>query len=218
MIQDIVSFFKNSARELLGISGFIFFILLVACGIHATDPADIVTPDDVRHAVQVDISKAELAQETRAAETLVEIRDLLKASQEPKRKPKAEPDAGPAPYCPRLIVFTAVDWCLPCQALDAEIKKLETSEINGVQVWCGLIGQTSESAIQVVDVSGDDAPGHALKDSYRVNSFPTIIKIDRKGREESRFTGVLTASQLSDYQCSKWNPPRSPSAIAEVRQ
>ena len=113
---------------------------------------------------------------------------------------------------PRLIVFTAVEWCAPCRRLDVEIDRLAAMTYvtaDGNQhTWAENIGAGPDKSIQVVDISDDgETPEQALAVKYRVKGVPTMVRIDADGKEESRHTGLIDAETLCRYQAGKWRPP-----------
>lgn len=147
-------------------------------------------------------------------------------------EPQPEPPLAPLPvelpavnvaiekgYLPRLIVFTAPDWCVPCQKLDIQIltlAQLGYQDKDGKQhFWGEKIGCTEEYAIQIVDASDSDGEGAKTAERYLISSYPTIIRINIDGKRESQFTGVLDAATLCRYQAGKWAPPHKLSQIVQ---
>jgi thiol-disulfide isomerase/thioredoxin len=107
---------------------------------------------------------------------------------------------------PRLIVYTAPEWCAPCRQLDRELKKLEDMVIGGTTPWKGRVGTTESHLIQIVDASDEDSEGHRKAAAARVTRFPCIVRTGWDGKENWRYTGTLTAVQVSQYQAGKLDP------------
>lgn len=137
----------------------------------------------------------------------------------PVEQPKVEEVAIEKGYLPRLIVFTAPDWCGPCQVLDRNLlvlAQLGYQDKDGKQhFWGEKIGCTEEYAIQIVDASDSDGEGAKTAERYLISSYPTIIRINIDGKRESQFTGVLDAATLCRYQAGKWAPPHKLSQIVQ---
>lgn len=122
------------------------------------------------------------------------------------------PEAS-AEYLPRLVIYTAPDWCLPCRQLDKEIKRLESLEVDGRPAWAGKIGPGTQYAVQVVDASCDPSPELGMATKAKVKTWPTIIRLNKAGKEEWRYTGTLTAEQLSQYQAGLVYPGKPAAKI-----
>jgi len=111
---------------------------------------------------------------------------------------------------PRLIVFSAPEWCAPCRDLEAQIEKLskQTYTIGGVNhLWRENIGADDEASIQLIDCSDTDGPGMQMAGRFKVSAFPTMLRISNLGIVESRFTGVIDSDTICRYQAGKWSPP-----------
>lgn len=126
--------------------------------------------------------------------------------------PQPSPVAEVIGYTPRLIVFTAVEWCAPCRKFDVEIKRLGEMgyvDTDGKQhKWSEKIGRSPDNAIQVIDISDDsDSASAEMAMKYLVEAVPTIVRIDADGKQESRFSGTIDAETLCRYQAGKWKPP-----------
>jgi hypothetical protein len=118
---------------------------------------------------------------------------------------------------PRLIVFTAIEWCNPCQQLQGEINRLGEMGyvLNGVaHKWSEDIGEDEDNSIQIVECSDDESDGAKWADKWNVKQYPTIVRVDAKGNQENRFSGVVSAEVLSLWQAGKWRPPRKLDEIA----
>jgi thiol-disulfide isomerase/thioredoxin len=111
-------------------------------------------------------------------------------------------------YLPRLVIYTAPDWCEPCRRLDKEVDRLKSLDIDGKRSWEGLIGPGTQHAVQVIDASCDPSPEMTLAKKSRVKSWPTTIRLDATGKEEWRYTGTMTAEQLSRFQAGTEYPGR----------
>lgn len=119
---------------------------------------------------------------------------------------------------PRLIVFTAPEWCVPCQHLDQEIERLGMMayfDKNGARrLWSEDIGPEEDNSIQVVDCSDGDSDGAKFAAKMAVGSYPTTVRVDRDGNQVNRYTGVLDAETLCRWQAGKWVPPVKKDQIA----
>lgn len=134
---------------------------------------------------------------------------------EQSRAEHTPPSHDPAPqppavreHLPRLVIYTAPDWCEPCRRLDKEMKRLEALEIDGQKLWAGQIGTGTGFAVQVIDASCDPSPELTQANAAGIKTWPTTIRIDANGKEEWRYTGTLTAEQLSQFQAGKVYPGR----------
>lgn len=119
---------------------------------------------------------------------------------------------------PRLIVFTAPEWCVPCQHLDQEIDRLGMMayfDKNGARhLWSEDIGPEEDNSIQVVDCSDDDSDGAKFAAKMAVGTYPTTVRVDRDGNQVNRYTGVLDSETLCRWQAGKWVPPVKKDQIA----
>lgn len=189
----------------------VFLLVLSSCTEMAE--SDSPVPQAMRLAVQAEIESPPVLQaEPEPAPTAPPL------PVEPE-KPKAETVAIEKGYLPRLVVFTAPDWCGPCQVLDRNLLmlgQLAYQDKDGSQhLWGEKIGCTEDYAIQIVDASDPDGEGAKTADRYLISQFPTIMRIDRDGKRESQFTGVLDAETLCRYQAGKWAPPHKLSEIVQ---
>lgn len=174
-----------------------------------------VAPRDFARVRAEEQEKAELvsAIESEVAESN-RLRDELTDSTEEKAEtPEPTALAVDAGYTPRLIVFTAIDWCVPCQKLDAELKRLGEMAYVGPDgkrhTWSEKIGRSPDNAIQVIDISDDsDAGSHEIALKYLVGAVPTMVRLDVDGKQESRFSGLIDAETICRYQAGKWKPPK----------
>ena len=184
----------------------IVLFLLAGCGhADAKDPADMA-------AIHVAIADALI--EARRPPDLPDDFGLAK-SDTPALEAEPLPPSEEG-YAPRLVIYTAPDWCEPCRRLDQQIERLKGLTINGVKgQWNGLIGTGDGNAIEIIDASRADSPEMGQAKAAGVTAWPTIIRIGKDGQESSRTTGVLTAEQLSQYQAGRWAPPK-PKATAST--
>jgi len=88
---------------------------------------------------------------------------------------------------PKVILFTGLQWCPPCQHLERYV--INSSE------WGALA--RDEVAFQKVNVPRDS---HLLRKSdrelltkYAVSSYPTMVVLDSDGRELGRRVGASSA-------------------------
>ena len=118
---------------------------------------------------------------------------------------------------PRLIVFSAIDWCNPCRQLQNEIDRLGemTYSVNGQShKWAEDIGEDEDKSIQIVECSDEESDGAKWAESWNVKQYPTIVRVDAAGNQENRFSGVVSAEVLSLWQAGKWRPPRKKDSVA----
>lgn len=122
--------------------------------------------------------------------------------------PPPDRNTSPPPFGrrPQLLVFTAPDWCAPCRTLDAELRGLRELSVGGVKAWANEVGPGERQAVRVLDASVEDSTERKLATDRKVTTWPTIIRIDRDGKETSRHVGSLNAATLSRYQAGTWSP------------
>ena len=157
---------------------------------------------------QIESKDAELDRLRQALDT---VNETVRSLQKQLKQEEATMMAAVTGKRPRLIVFTALEWCPPCQQLDAEIHKLGEMSytVDGVQrFWRDSIGETEDKSIQIVDCSDDESDNAKWATKWAIGKFPTIVRIDDDGDQESRYTGIVAAIDLSLWQAGKWKPPR----------
>jgi thiol-disulfide isomerase/thioredoxin len=88
---------------------------------------------------------------------------------------------------PKVILFTGLQWCPPCQHLERYV-------INS-SVWGALA--RDEVAFQKVNVPRDSnllrKSDRELLTKYAVSSYPTMVVLDSDGRELGRRVGASSA-------------------------
>lgn len=157
---------------------------------------------------QIEAKDAELDRMKQALDT---VNETVRSLQKQLKQEEATMLAAVTGKRPRLIVFTALEWCPPCQQLDAEIHKLGEMAytVGGVQhLWKENIGETDDKNIQIVDCSDDSSDNAKWASKWAIGNYPTIVRIDAEGNQESRYTGIVAANDLSLWQAGKWKPPR----------
>lgn len=128
---------------------------------------------------------------------------------EPLAQVEPVPESPPAKeYLPRLVIYTAPEWCAPCQRLAQEIERLKGLEVGGKKVWRGQVGPGPMQAVQVLDASCDPSPELEQAQAAGVKEWPTIIRLDADGQEQWRFSGTMTAEQLSRAQAGTYDPTK----------
>jgi len=179
-------------------------LVLSSCAGSTAEPYRVPAPPSMRMAIQEEFNQKLDRLEEKAAKP---------------DPPKAEPVAIEKGYLPRLIIFTAPEWCVPCQKLDNNILALGQmvyqDELGRQHYWAEKIGSTADHAIQIVDASDPDGDGAKTSDACSISKFPTIVRIDRDGKRESQYTGVIDAETICRYQAGKWAPPRKLSQIVQ---
>jgi len=87
-----------------------------------------------------------------------------------------------------LMLFTGSDWCPPCQLLQRRV--LQTPEFR----------RYAQSNLVLVEVDFPrrkllapelSATNHALARNYQVEVFPTLVLLDREGKELRKAQGYL---------------------------
>jgi thioredoxin-like negative regulator of GroEL len=74
-----------------------------------------------------------------------------------------------------LVIDFGAEWCEPCKMLEADLKK--------------PAGQAALQLVYFVRYDVDEPPGTAVKDKFRINSYPTLMAIDGEGKEADRQVG-----------------------------
>lgn len=177
--------------------------------------ADTPRNNDLRSTVanQVDVVEFDQLQEMKqkaeslAGEYLLLKFQLEKCLRELKQKEAAKASRG---KFPRLIMFSAPEWCAPCRELEKNIEKLagQAYQVDGkLHLWKENIGGDETFSIQLVDCSDSDGDGSKLAGDYGVSTFPTTLRVTGPGTVESWFTGVIDADTICRYQAGKWSPP-----------
>ena len=187
----------------------LFVMLLFSCA-----SAHRVSPRDVSRASSSAIERDELVEnlESEVNESN-RLRGELGAVQKAEAAQKPTAVADEIGATPRLIVFTALAWCPPCRKLDTELKRLGSMDYKDAggknHTWSENIGPDAGKSIQVIDLSDEnDDVSSALAVKYMVSALPTIVRINADGKQESRFSGWMTAETLCLYQSGKWKPPK----------
>jgi thiol:disulfide interchange protein len=86
-----------------------------------------------------------------------------------------------------IYVDFGAKWCVPCQIMKRDVYK--SQEIADFF--------NKNFITYLVDIEKDEGPD--LKIIFNVNSYPTLLFIDSKGRETLRKEGGLSASTLLKY-------------------
>lgn len=186
-----------------------FAMLLFSCA-----SAHRIVPREVSRASAEARERTELTESLeREVEESNRLRgELAEFSSKAETVKDVEKPAREEEYTPRLIVFTAIEWCQPCRTFDKEIAKLGAmayQDSKGVDhLWSEKIGEGPKNAIQIIDISDEsDTVSGEMAVKYLIEAVPTIIRIDADGKQESRFSGVLNAETLCRYQAGTWKPP-----------
>lgn len=85
-----------------------------------------------------------------------------------------------------VVLDFYADWCLPCK----QMEKVTFSDPEVIEHF------NKNHVIYRVDV--DQFAGMDIAEKYRVNKYPTLIFLDRKGKERLKTTGFKGAGELMD--------------------
>jgi thiol:disulfide interchange protein DsbD len=77
-----------------------------------------------------------------------------------------------------MLMFTA-DWCGPCQSLKATVLS-HPSVLDRLERKCRF---------RTVDLTDWNGPSAATAKHYGVDGVPTLLFVDERGREVSRYQG-----------------------------
>jgi thioredoxin-related protein len=92
-----------------------------------------------------------------------------------------------------LMDFTGSTWCPPCKALKKKV--FSTSEFGD---FAGKKLVLMELDFPY-DVSKATKANQALMDQFKVDSFPTIVVLDKNGKELGRLEGYGGTESASSY-------------------
>jgi thioredoxin-related protein len=88
---------------------------------------------------------------------------------------------------PILVFFTGSDWCGPCKMLDADIFKSEEFKKLSDSEFILYEADFPRNTNLITNSQQND--NVFLKEKYGVNSYPTIVIINEKGKEMGRLKG-----------------------------
>ena len=86
---------------------------------------------------------------------------------------------------PMLVLFTA-DWCNPCQELKRDV--LTASDVAPIL--------KRDFTLLKIDLTEQTGPNAKLAAGYGVNSIPTLIVFNSKGRQVGRVSGLGEKSDM----------------------
>lgn len=86
-----------------------------------------------------------------------------------------------------LIFFTGSDWCSPCKMLVADI--FESEKFKEFSEEKFVLYEADFPRNKSLVTSSQKVNNLSLKNKYGVNSYPTIIIIDSKGKELGKMKG-----------------------------
>jgi thiol-disulfide isomerase/thioredoxin len=84
-----------------------------------------------------------------------------------------------------LILDFGAEWCEPCKALEADLARPQ--------------GLAATAAVHLVRYDVDAQPGGALRDRFKVDSYPTLLAVDPEGKEVDRQTGYGEFSRVQTW-------------------
>jgi len=197
-------------------SGLILLAVVMSCASERVTPREIAAERDQIAAIRS--SEEEIKKLTKERKELIEtVRklngeiDRLKGELSECRAERVAMKAAVVTgRKPRLIVFTAMDWCPACVQYDVQITKLGDMEytLNGVKHrWSESIGSDESKAIQVVDCSDEDSDNAKWAMRVGIGTYPTTVRVDDEGVMQERHTGQVEALNLSRWLAGKWKPP-----------
>lgn len=100
-----------------------------------------------------------------------------------KPLPPEPPLVAPATRC---LIFSA-KWCGPCNQLKRNIAGMTR---NG---W--RVGPLATDDIEIIDVDGPDP----RTKQFNARSLPTLVIVDKSGKEIARKEGVMSADALGEW-------------------
>ena len=87
---------------------------------------------------------------------------------------------------PLFIDFYA-DWCTPC-------KQMEKYAFNDHDVYSHI-----NNNFVAVKVNVEYFEGMDVADEFHIKTYPTIVILDKRGREKARVTGYQTSEELLKF-------------------
>jgi len=88
---------------------------------------------------------------------------------------------------PILVFFTGSDWCGPCKMLNADI--FEAEEFKNLSENEFVLYEADFPRNRNLVSKSQQNDNVVLKDKYGINSYPTIVIINEKGKEFGRMKG-----------------------------
>lgn len=89
----------------------------------------------------------------------------------------------------RVLVFTT-SWCDPCKRMAKDVWPL----LKNLQPSPWDIADRADAHFELIDADTDPRT-----QQFHVTSLPTLIKLDRQGREVRRAVGFQTATQCTSF-------------------
>ena len=98
---------------------------------------------------------------------------------------------------PILLYFTGSDWCAPCKVLDKELFHTEKfKELSDKNLVLLEVDIPRKHDLLSPDKISENL---YLKEKYRVNSFPTLLFVNHKGKKISEKSGYVITEYYFPY-------------------
>ena len=98
---------------------------------------------------------------------------------------------------PILLYFTGSDWCGPCKVLDKELFHTEKfKELSDKNLVLLEVDIPRKHDLLSPDKISENL---YLKEKYRVNSFPTLLFVNHKGKKISEKSGYVITEYYFPY-------------------
>jgi thiol-disulfide isomerase/thioredoxin len=81
-----------------------------------------------------------------------------------------------------LVIEFGAEWCGPCKAMEADLQKPP--------------GQAALAPVYFVRYDVDEQPGTAIREKFKVSSYPTVMALDPEGKEVDRHVGYGAFDRL----------------------
>jgi thiol-disulfide isomerase/thioredoxin len=76
----------------------------------------------------------------------------------------------------------SAEWCVPCKKFAPTFDK---------------VSKNYKNKVEFIHYDSEKGEGKVLADKYKVNSLPTVVFIDAKGKVSKYEKGILTEAELT---------------------